>query len=167
MSEPHVLSRSELARYIRARLPGHLYGDDALAQDGVAIYALSDPRDISSARYIGQTAAPRRRWQQHLHTARLWLPDERPWWVPAAKLRPLYQWIRALFADERRLPVMVVLACVERRHARAAERAHIQACLAQQAQLLNFEAQLLLAQLPLPLGVPTLLTPAAQLLASG
>jgi hypothetical protein len=149
-----ALGRAELARYIRTRLPSHLYEEVGSRPQGVAIYALSDPRDLRAARYIGQTSAPRRRLLQHLGTARLWLPDETPWWVPVGKLRPLYGWIRALFAEEGRLPVMVVLEWVEKRYARAAERAHIQAGLAAQGMLLNFEAELLRSQLPLPLSVP-------------
>jgi hypothetical protein len=151
-----ALERAALARYIRTQLPEHVYEDTQDRAEGVAIYSLSDPRDIRAVRYIGQTAAPRRRLLQHLSTARLWLPEQTPWWVPAVKLRPLYAWMRALFAEERRLPVLVVLAWVEKRHARAAERAHIQACLAAQAMLLNYEAELLRAQLPLPLSVPAL-----------
>jgi hypothetical protein len=151
-----ALGRAELARYIRARLPLHLYEEAPSRAEGVAIYLLADPRDLRAARYIGQTSTPRRRLLQHLGAARLWLPDETPWWVPVAKLRPLYEWIRALFAEERRLPVMVVLDWVEKRHARAAERAHIQAALAAQAMLLNYETELLRSQLPLPLSVPEL-----------
>jgi hypothetical protein len=154
--EVRPLGRAELARYIRTRLPLQLYEEAQPRPQGVAIYALSDPRDLRAARYIGQTSTPRRRLLQHLGTARLWLPDETPWWVPVAKLRPLYGWIRALFAEERRLPVMVVLDWVERRHARAAERAHIQAGLAGQAMLLNYEAELLRSQLHLHLSVPEL-----------
>jgi hypothetical protein len=155
VSELPTLERAELSRYLRARLSGHLYEEAQGSGEGVAIYSLSDPRDLRAVRYIGQTAEPRRRLQQHLSTARLWLPAETPWWVPIAKLRPLYMWIRELFADERRLPVMVVLERVEKRQARALERGFIQACLAGDAQLLNHEAEVLLAQLPLPLPVPT------------
>lgn len=155
MSEPQPLTRAELSLYVRARMRGQPYEEAGEHAEGVAIYSLSDPRDIRALRYIGQTAHPKRRLQQHLSTARLWLPAQTPWWVPQAKLRPLYGWIRELFADERRLPVMVVLERVEKRQARAAERGFIQACLATGAALLNYEAELQQAQLHLPLSVPT------------
>ena len=38
-------------------------------------------RDVRQVRYVGQTRDPRRRFSQHLNVARLWLPDELPWWV--------------------------------------------------------------------------------------
>lgn len=156
-----ALGRIELGRYIRARLGVLLYDDAAGSEQGIAIYSLSDPRDIRAVRYVGQSAAPRRRLLQHLGTARLWLPDETPWWVQAQQLRPLYGWIRALYADERRLPVMVVREWVEKPKARSAERAHIQSLLGERAALLNYEAELLGAQLVLPLSVSTDARPAA------
>jgi hypothetical protein len=142
-------SKAELTRYIRARLAGQLYDDSAVTAAGIAIYSLSDPRDLSAVRYIGQTAAPRRRLLQHLSTARLWLPDETPWWIATPQLRPLYAWIRALYSAEGRLPVMVVRTWVAPRDARAAERAQIEAYLARHSELFNCEAQLR-PQLPLP-----------------
>jgi hypothetical protein len=128
-------------RFIRGRLGAHLYDESADVLAGIAIYSLSDPRDIRGIRYIGQTAAPRRRLLQHLGTARLWLPDETPWWVRSPKLRPLYLWIRGLYRDERRLPVMVVCAWVEAAQARAAERHRIDECLARHLSLLNVESE--------------------------
>ena len=156
VGEVPVLGRAQLARYIRTRLAWHLYEEAEPRKEGAAVYALCDPRELRAPRYIGQTRAPRQRLLQHISTARLWLPDETPWWVARVKLRPLYGWIRTLFAEERRLPVMVVLEWVDKRHARAAERAHIQAGLACDAMLLNFEAELLRSQLRLPLSVPQL-----------
>jgi hypothetical protein len=115
-----------------------------------AIYTLADPRDAPSPRYVGQTRAPRRRYAQHVHTARLWLPDEQPWWVRSPKHRPLYEWIRALHRDGNRLPFMLVTEWVGAgRDPRAAERAAIMEAILQGAALLNAEARLLGAQLPL------------------
>lgn len=130
-----------LARYVRVRLGTHLYDDSGDVPEGIAIYSLSDPRDVRAIRYVGQTAAPRRRLAQHLGTARLWLPEQAPWWVKSPNLRPLYRWIRELYADEARLPVMVVHAWVEPAHARHAEREHIHECLARQLPLLNVESE--------------------------
>ena len=132
---------AELARYVRVRLGTHLYDDSGDVPGGIAIYSLSDPRDIRAIRYVGQTIAPRRRLAQHLGTARLWLPEQAPWWVKSPRLRPLYRWIRELYADEERLPVMVVHAWVEPEHARHAEREHIHECLARQLPLLNVESE--------------------------
>jgi hypothetical protein len=134
--------RSSLLREVRGHLSAHLYDESPTGSGGVAIYSLSDPRDIRLIQYVGQTAAPRRRFVQHLSAARLWLPDERPWWVRSPRLRPLYAWIRELYRDGRRLPVMVVSEWVERAQARAAEHARIQECLRRQQTLLNFEGEL-------------------------
>jgi len=76
-------------RLVRQRLGAQLYDDSGARAAGVAIYSLCDPRDLRAICYIGQTAAPRRRLLQHLRCARLWLPDEVPWWVPSPRLRPL------------------------------------------------------------------------------
>ena len=143
------LARAQLTRYLRAHLPGHLCDVSGTAPEGVAIYSLCDPRELAVSRYVGQTRHPRRRLQQHVATARLWLPDERPWWVHSPKLRPLYEWLRELFRDEGRLPVMVVHAWVGLSAARAAERTRICACLERQLPLLNFEYELLRRQLQL------------------
>jgi hypothetical protein len=143
MRAPPTPDRAQLQRELRGRLTAQLYDESATQAAGVAIYSLSDPRDIRAIRYVGQTVAPRLRLLQHLGVARLWLPDERPWWVRSPRLRPLYTWIREMYRDERRLPVMVVSAWVERFQARAAERARIHECLQRQLPLLNFEEELL------------------------
>lgn len=135
--------------HIRSRLGVHLYDDSRAVAAGVAIYSLSDPRDIRAVRYVGQTLAPRRRLLQHLSAARLWLPDETPWWVKSPRLRPLYCWIRQMYREEGRLPVMVVSAWVEPPQARLAERQRIHACLQKQLPLLNVESELLRGQIPL------------------
>jgi hypothetical protein len=117
---------------------------------GTAIYTLSDPRDTRCARYVGQTRNPRRRFAQHMQTARLWLPDETPWWVRSPKYRPLYAWIRELHRDGGRLPFMWVEDWIEPgADALVAERAAIMRLLARGAALLNVEARQLGAQLPL------------------
>lgn len=127
-----------------------LYDDSAMPAAGFAIYSLSDPRDIRHLRYVGQTTLPRRRFLQHLNTARLWLPEDRPWWVKSPKLRPLYDWIRLLYRDEFRLPTMVVRDWVSSvAEARVAERSRIHECLAAGLPLLNAEAAVLSHQLPL------------------
>ena len=117
---------------------------------GTAVYSLSDPRDIRAVRYIGQTQFPQRRFLQHLAGARLWLPDERPWWIKSPKLRPLYHWIRALYREDMRLPTMVVAEWVETNAAaRLAERARIYDCLSHRMSLLNVETEILGTQWPL------------------
>jgi hypothetical protein len=63
--------------------------------------------------------------------------------VKSPRLRPLYEWIRELYRDGERLPVMVICAWVEARQARSAEREHICACLERQLTLLNVETRLL------------------------
>lgn len=126
-----------LQRELRRRLHLHLVDESGVTPAGTAIYSLADPREVRVSRYIGQTAQPPRRLMQHLRTARLWLPDETPWWVAAPRLRPLSRWIRDLHNQEGRLPVMVVHAWVEAADAQRAERDHIRVCLERQLPLLN------------------------------
>jgi hypothetical protein len=143
------LDRAQLTRHLRAHLPGHLCDTSAAAAQGIAVYSLCDPRELAAPRYVGQTRDPRRRLRQHVAAARLWLPDERPWWVRSSKLRPLYEWLRELYRDGGRLPVMVVHTWVDESAARAAERTRICECLERQLPLLNFEYELLRRQLQL------------------
>ncbi len=136
---------------MKRRIRDHLYdesGGDG-GESAVAIYSLSDPRNLRAIRYVGQTRSPRKRLLQHWNTARLWLPDELPWWIQSPKMRPLYHWIRELYRDEGRLPVMVVRAWTLPHEARFTERTHIMAALQMDQALLNFESELLQAQLVL------------------
>ena len=116
--------------------------DSGATPQGVAIYSLSDPRDIRQIRYIGQTTVPRRRHLQHVNAARLWLPDELPWWIKSPQLRPLYSWIRQLYREDGRLPVMIVSVWVDLPQARLVERTRIYECLQQELPLLNVESEL-------------------------
>lgn len=150
-SDGALLTKGQLTRYIRRHLDSHLLDDSATPPaQGTAIYSLSDPRDVKQIRYVGQTTGPRRRYLQHMNTARLWLPDGLPWWVSSPKLRPLYEWLRMLHREELRLPVMVISAWTENpKQARVLERARIFECLEQRLPLLNFEAELEGRQIPL------------------
>lgn len=145
-----VLTKSKLTRYVRGHVERELFDESGAMPLGTAIYSLSDPRDIRAARYIGQTRNPRARFLQHIAAARLWLPDERPWWIQSPKLRPLYDWIRALYQDEQRLPTMLICEwAATTRLARLAERARIYECLSQRRALLNVETEILGTQWPL------------------
>ena len=78
------------------------------------------------------------------------MPDETPWWVKAPKMRPLSAWIRDLYNDGYRLPVMVIGAWVDTAsEARVAERARIYECLERRLRLLNVETEILGRQMPL------------------
>jgi hypothetical protein len=137
----NVQAPADVARFVRARVVAHLYDETGADARGTAIYTLSDPRDLRTVRYVGQTRAPRRRFLQHVHTARLWLPDDLPWWVIAERYRPLYEWVRALFREERRLPVMIVTAWHDvAAEATIAERGLIQESLRRRMPLLNVES---------------------------
>lgn len=151
MKAPPGLAREQLARHIRSHVAAQLYDEsDDETREGTAIYSLSDPREIRCVRYVGQSRAPRRRFLQHLAAARLWLPDERPWWIKSPKLLPLYDWIRELHRDGQRLPVMVISGwAATNSAARLAERLRIHECLARQLPLVNIEARLLGRQIPL------------------
>jgi hypothetical protein len=145
-----MLTRAQLTRHIRSHVEREFYDESGELPLGTAIYALTDPRDIRAVRYIGQTKNPRRRLLQHIATAQLWLPDDRPWFLKAPKLRPLYDWVRALYRDEMRLPTMVVSAWVgTTAAARVAERARIYDCLSRRLPLLNVEIEILGEQRPL------------------
>jgi hypothetical protein len=145
-----MLTEAQLAHRIRQHVGRELYDDSRLEPVGTAIYSLADPRDLRLTRYVGQSAAPRRRFLQHLRTARLWMPDEIPWWIPQPKLRPLYDWLRELHRDEERLPTMVIHTWVQTTQAaRLAERARIYELLAQRLPLLNVEREFLGGQMPL------------------
>jgi len=137
-----MLSKAQLARLINEHARRELYDDSGAAPVGFAIYSLADPRELRVTRYIGQTSVPQRRFLQHMRTARLWLPDELPWWVLQPKLRPLYTWLRALHAEGHRLPTMVIHAWVDSvRAARLAERARICEALAQDLPICNVERE--------------------------
>jgi hypothetical protein len=143
-------SPAQLRRRFRAHAEAQLYDESCVPREGIAIYTLSDPRDIRDARYVGQTSGPRRRFLQHLNQAQLWLPDELPWWVKQPKLRPLYTWVRELYRDECRLPVMVVTAWAATvAEARATERTCIFEYLARRQALLNVETEILRGRIPL------------------
>jgi hypothetical protein len=149
-----MLSKASLSRRLSRHVELAMYDDSANelggASGGVAIYKLVDPRDLRQTRYIGQTAQPRRRFLQHLNTARLWFPEERPWWVKSPRLRPLYTWIRDLYADELRLPTMIVCGWAETSAAaRLQERMQIVECLTNRLPLLNVESERMAQQLPL------------------
>lgn len=151
---PHAmtqLTQMQLARLVRLHVGRELYDESATAAPhGVAVYSLSDPGDLRVLRYIGQSSAPRRRFFQHLNAARLWLQDERPWWIKDPKLRPLYSWVRTLYRERARLPTMVIWEWAETvTLARIAERNRIFDMLSQGLPLLNVEAERRAPQLQL------------------
>lgn len=128
-------------RLARHRCASHILDHSQADRNEAAIYTLSDPRDLYLVRYVGQTRAPRTRYLQHVGAAKLWLLDELPWWIKSPRQRPLYHWIRDLYRDETRLPVMVVVAWTEACRALSEERHHIDQCLMQGLPLLNREAE--------------------------
>jgi hypothetical protein len=137
-------SKAMIGRRLRHHVRAELYDESGDRALGIAIYTLSDPRSIRDVRYVGQTRSPPRRFAQHLNAARLWLPDELPWWIESPKLRPLYTWIRELYADDHRMPVMVVTAWTGSiAQARVLERARITECLQNRLQILNVEREIL------------------------
>jgi len=146
-----ALTQVQVSRLIRARLDRLLVDDSSTSPLDAAIYTLSDPRDLRCVRYVGQTRTPRRRLLQHLNAARLWLPDARPWWVKDPRLLPVYEWIRELFQDEQRLPVMLVVEWTTSADVRLAERRRILEAIASGQPVLNVEARLAGRSLLLPL----------------
>src|SRR5471032_2359528 len=102
------LEPSQIARYIRSHVAAQLYDSSGLPPHGTAIYTLSDPRELRRVRYVGQSRAPKRRFLQHLNTARVGMLADTAWWIKDPKLRPLSQWIRQLYLEEMRPPTMVI-----------------------------------------------------------
>jgi hypothetical protein len=148
--KPQAFSKAQLQHQLRTRLPSLIYDESGAAPLSTAVYTLADPRDAREIRYVGQTTSPQQRFRQHINTARLWLPDALPWWVTSPKLRPLYSWIRALYNEDGRLPVMIISRWLHTtRDARLAERNRIFECLEQRRPLLNVETELLGPQIPL------------------
>lgn len=142
------LTKLQLKHHIKTRM-AHLIQDESGSEPaGIAIYTLADPRDARAVRYVGLSAAPMRRYVQHLNVARLWLPDEMPpdemlWWIRSPQLRPLYEWIRELHRDDYRLPVMVIAEwCGSLAEARGRERQRIYDYLIREFSLLNVEAEI-------------------------
>lgn len=147
---PAPPTREHLVRLVRNHVNFELYEDSAGEPKAIAIYILSDPRNLRDAVYVGQTRRPRARFLQHLSTAHLWLPDETPWWVRSPRLRPLYRWIRELYRQDQRLPTMVVHEWVDSPlQARAAERALIHECLGRDLPMFNIEGERLAGRTPL------------------
>lgn len=133
-------SRAMLTQRIRDCRRHNIVDQTGVARGEVAIYTLSDPRDAREVRYVGQTRNPESRLTQHLNAARLWLPDELPWWIRQPELRPLYTWIRELHADGGRLPVMFVVGWTSASLARRDEQRFIREFVAAGLPLLNHEA---------------------------
>jgi hypothetical protein len=138
---PEYEARIAIARRLRVARVHNIVDQTQDAAGDVAIYALSDPRDAQAARYVGQTRNPASRFTQHVNMARLWLPDELPWWIGRPELRPLYTWIRELYAEGGRLPVMFVVGWTTLQLARSDERRFIASYLKGGLPLLNFEAE--------------------------
>ena|SRR6185503_9697058 len=145
-----LLTKAQILRHVRARRAESIHDDSGCEPRGFAVYTLSDPRAVREVRYVGQTRSPARRFGQHINMARLWLPDEVPWWFKSPELRPLYEWIRQLHGDERRLPVLVIVEWVPTlAEARAREREHIYDRLRAQQPLFNVERARLAHAVPL------------------
>jgi hypothetical protein len=136
-----VITRAQFSAQLRRCIPSLLV-DLSLDAGEVAVYTLSDPRDVRDFRYVGQTRSPASRYRQHVNKASPWLPDEMPWWIKAPRERPLHEWIRALYRDGGRLPIMMIAAWhASTPDARAAERLLIDQSHKQGLRLFNVEAQ--------------------------
>ena len=149
-AHPPLLTKRQLMRHVRARLTESIHDESDCEPREFAVYTLSDPRAIREVRYVGQTRAPAQRLSQHINTARLWQPDEMPWWFKSPALRPLYEWIRQLYGDECRLPLMIVVQWVPTLvEARASERTKIYELLRAERSLFNVECARLGQAIPM------------------
>lgn len=141
VADSAVDARYALSRRLKQGHLRNIVDQTGTAPREVAIYGLADPRDVREVRYVGQTRAPAARYSQHINTARLWLPDALPWWVKREELRPLYAWIRALYREDGRLPMMFIVGWTEADLARHDERRFIRAYLEDGLDLLNGEVR--------------------------
>lgn len=136
-----MLSTSEakltLSRRIRRCRLYNIVDQTGVEPGEVAIYTLSDPRDVEVVRYVGQTRNPQSRFSQHINAARLWPPKELPWWIQREELRPLYTWIRTLYGEDARVPIMFVVCWTASELAKSDERRFIRTFAAQDLPLLN------------------------------
>lgn len=142
LCEPRpVVTPAEITRRLRREVGVLVCDDSQRPPEGIALYTLSDPRDVRAVRYVGQSRAPARRYGQHVRAACLWLCVPTPWWVRRPHLVPLYTWIRALHEDGARLPFMLVTHWVPAlEQARALEQSLIAAHRAAGCALFNCEA---------------------------
>jgi hypothetical protein len=152
---PSSETQALIARRVRRTLP-FLISEDSPGEHGhFALYTLADPRDVRGVRYVGQTRAPRRRYLQHVRSARLWLAAAQPWWIRLPRLRTLYVWIRELYADEQRLPFMLVSEWfASEAEAREQERCLITQLAERGLPLLNAEAERLRQTRPRTAATP-------------
>ena len=135
------VTRDELALRLRRQLSALICDASDGERAGVALYTLSDPREVRAVRYVGQSRAPMRRYRQHVRAACLALDAAAPWWVRQPHLGPLHEWIRALHADGGRLPFMLITQWVPSvAAARLLEQSLITAHAVAGCALLNFEA---------------------------
>lgn len=133
--------RAGVVGRLRRLLPGLVCDVSDGERAGVALYTLSDPRDVRAIRYVGQARAPLRRYGQHVRAACLELDVPAPWWLRQPRLGPLHEWIRALHADGGRLPFMLITQwTLSVAAARVLEQSLIRSHLADGSALLNFEA---------------------------
>jgi hypothetical protein len=150
--DPTPVTRPDVLRYVRRVSALHIGDNTDGVREGVALYSLSDPREVRSVRYIGQTRSPARRYLQHVNTAQLWLPADMPWWIKTPQLRELYDWIRNLYREEGRLPFMLITEwAATPAEARQRERALIMEHLSRQIPLFNFEQEVQRRRGTLPL----------------
>jgi hypothetical protein len=135
-------TQAHLRLRLRRELPYLLCDDSGDAPSGFALYTLADPRDVRCVRYVGQSGSPRRRYLQHVRTARLWVAADTPWWIRLPRLRALYAWIRELYRDDGRLPFMLVSGWLATAaEARLRERQLIAELALRGLPLLNVEAE--------------------------
>jgi len=139
--QPASLIRGDIGLRLRRHAAALVCDNSDGERAGVALYTLSDPRDVRAVRYVGQSRAPLRRYRQHVRAACLGLGGRPPWWVRQPHLGPLHEWIRALHADQGRLPFMLITHWVpSAAAARLLEQSLITAHQAAGCALLNCEA---------------------------
>lgn len=136
-----TVAHGDVVGQLRRLAPGLVCDISDGERAGVALYTLSDPRDVRAVRYVGQSRAPLRRYGQHVRAACLELDVPPPWWLRQPHLGPLQEWIRALHADGERLPFMLITHWAPSvGAARVLEQSLIRAHQARGCALLNCEA---------------------------
>lgn len=73
-----------------------------------AVYGLAEDGNRERVQYLDFTVNPQRRLLQHWMSPRLWLSRRAADRITSSTLQPLCHWIRALYEQKQRLPVMAI-----------------------------------------------------------
>jgi hypothetical protein len=103
-----LANRDQFLLRVRRQIDSHLVDWSGKRAGTFAVYGLTDAPDSDPIDYIDITVNPQRRLLQHWMAARLWQSQRSADRITSSTLRPLCHWIRDLYEQQQRLPVMVI-----------------------------------------------------------